>query len=201
MPTLKDRQRVYSWVTKDWNANEPPRTLPAVRLWADVVLEIVAESRPKPPQPPIAIRRTSIFAWPQPLPPELVASATVGRRRVELVIAPTECGVARIDIVQELFDPMSWRRLGVWLLDQGHDRNDVEEAVVPIAHPIAMMFVDGARQVVESTPFEMLGDILSYFRPVAEQYLNSWTRLSATIEKDAFLEIIVPPSAIIEVHA
>lgn len=199
MSESQARQRVYAWVTDEWNPSAPPRSLPAVRLWGDVILEVVAESRREAPRPPISIRSKSIFAWPDPLPPEPFADATAGRRRVELLVAAPECAVARIDVVHELFDPVMWRRLREWLGDRGYARDFVEEDVVPFAEPRAAMLVEGARHAVESTSTELLGEILSYFHPVANRYLDSWVELSDIGDVGPSMEIIIPPSAIAEI--
>lgn len=192
-------QRVYAWVLPDWRPMAAaPRTLPAVRLWGDVILELVAESEARLLDPPIGIRRESVFAWPTPMPPEQLAGSTVGRRRVELIVLADKCAAASVDAVHELLDPVSWRRLREWLIDREHDRDFIEEDVVVFTDPTASMLVETARRSVESTSPALLHEIVSFFRPLANRYLDTWVKLSS-VDDIRGLEVIVPGSAIVNV--
>jgi hypothetical protein len=195
--TPTNTQTVYAWVPADWQPDVAPRTLPVVRLWCDVVLELVAELEHRRLEPPVAARRTSVFAWPTPLPPENLAAMTASRRRVRLLVAGERCAVARVELVHELLDPMTWKRIREWLVDRGHDRDLVEEDLVAITDPLAPMLVETARRSVESTFPELLDEIVAYFRPLASRYLDTWAKLSEAPQLDG-LEVIVPPEAIIE---
>src|SRR2546425_1056752 len=114
--TSENNRVVHSWVDNAWDQATSPRSLPAVRLWGDVILELVAEAEDMRLDPRISIRRTSVFAWPTAVPPERAAKFTAEKRRVELTIDPGLCAVARIDPVDELIDPVSWARLRDWLV-------------------------------------------------------------------------------------
>lgn len=190
-----DLQTVYAWVRPGWDPSETPRTLPAIRLWGDVILELVAESQDRLFDPAVAIRRTAVFAWTAPVPPQFAASSTADRVRVELSVHGETCASADVELVNELFDPVAWRRLREWLIDRGHDRDFVEEDVVVFEDPLAAMLIESARDAVLSTSTELLGEIVSYFRPIAERYLATWSRL-ADSGADERLEVIVPAGAI-----
>jgi hypothetical protein len=189
---------VYAWVRPDWQALDAPRTLPALRLWGDVILELVAESQGRVFEPPVAIRRTALFAWTTPVPPEPAARAMPGRRRVEVSVRIDQCGAAQMGLVDELLDPASWHMLRGWLIDRGHEADFIEEDVAVFADPMAAMLVVGARDAVLSTSPDLLDDIVSYFRPVAERYLATWSTLSTADGLDAH-EVIAPAEAIVSV--
>jgi hypothetical protein len=189
---------VYSWVAEDWSPDSPPRTLPAVRLWGDVILERLAARREFQPDPPVGIRRTAIFAWTERVAPQVLAGTTVGRRRVELKVSPELCAAARVDLVHELFDPVSWRALREWLVDRGQDRDFIEEDVVVFTDPMAAMLVEGASEAVGSTSPDLLEKIITYFERIGQRYLDSWTRLTDADGHD-MLEVVVPSDAIIDV--
>jgi hypothetical protein len=191
-------RRVYAWVPPHWRSTDAPRALSAVRLWGDVILELVAESEARVLDPPIRIRRASAFAWPTPIPPEQLAGSTVGHRRVELTVLGEQCAAARVDLVHELLDPVSWRRLREWLIDRGYDRDFIEEDVVALTDPTASMLVETARRSVESTSPALLDEIVSFFRPLANRYLDTWVKLSR-VDDTRGLEVIVPGSAIVDV--
>lgn len=196
--TESDHQAVYAWVASDWLPSDAPRTLPAIRLWGDVILELVAERERRRLEPPVALRRTAVFAWPDPLPPQNVLGDTIGKRRVRLLIASEQCAAARIALVNDLYSPTCWRRLREWLVDRGHDSDFVDEDVVVFTDPTAGMFIETARGAVESTSPPLLDDIVAYFRPAASAYLSTWGRLSHAPDLHE-LEVIVPAHAIIEI--
>lgn len=190
-----DLQTVYAWVRRGWDPTDAPRTLPAIRLWGDVVLELVAESQDRPFNPPVVIRRSAVFAWRAPIPPQFAASSTADRIRVELSVHTETCAAADVQHVNELFDPVAWRRLREWLVDRGHDREFVEEDVVVFEDPLAEMLVESARDAVQSTSSDLLDEIVAYFRPMAERYLATWSRLADSVADDR-LEVIVPVGSI-----
>ena len=196
--TESDHHAVYAWVAPDWLPSDAPRTLPAIRLWGDVILELVAETERRRLQPPVAIRRTAVFAWPGPLPPQSVLGDTIGKRRVRLLVASDQCAAARVALVNDLYSPTGWRRLSEWLVDRGHDSDFVNEDVVVFTDPTASMFIETARSAVESTSPPLLDDIVTYFRPAASSYLNSWDRLSHAPNLHE-LEVVVPAHGIIEI--
>lgn len=196
MSVSRPTRTVYGWFDPDVDPRLPARLLPAVRLWGEVLLELVAESSPHIVDPPVAIRSRSLFAWTTPLPPESFAGETARRRRQQIVVVEDECAAGRIDFVHELFQPASWRGLATWLNDRGHEAELVDEALTPVTSPFAPMVVDSARRAVESTELSLLGDVVGYFQPIAEQYLNSWGAL-ATVDEHPYTEVVVPRGAVI----
>lgn len=188
----------YAWVAPGWTLDSSPTALPAARVWGDVILELVSERNALSLRPPIATRATALFAWPTPLPPEPAAQETANRVRVQLEVDPSRCAAADVQHAHALYDPISWRRLREWLVDQGYDRDLVDEDLTPVLDPTAPMFVAKGRAVVESTNGELFEALLNYFEAPARQYLNTWAPLSdASI--DSTTEIIVPVAAVLDV--
>lgn len=198
MTPSDDYRTVFAWVADDWSPDVAPRSLPAARLWGDVVLELVAEAERLSLDPPIAIRRTAVFAWPTPLPPATAIGATLGRR-VALTVRPAPCAAANIERVHEVVDPQSWRRLREWLIDRGHDKDFIDEDVVPLTDPTAPMIVERARASVESTSPAVLADVVTYFTAAARSYLETWESFASAPEAGDSTEIVVPAEAIVRV--
>lgn len=193
--------RVHAWVATDWEPAVVPLTRPAVRVWGDVLLELVSERQGRVLQPAIEIRRTSLLARPSLVPLREGPMHGENCVPVELTVDPGLCAVARVDVGHELSDPIAWRRLREWLADRGHDQDYVEEELVAVTDPGVAMFVARGRQAVESTGPGLLTAVLDFFEQSAIAYLDSWTQLTLYDDSaEAATQIVVPPAAIQDVR-
>lgn len=73
----------------------------------------------------------------------------------------------------------------------------MDEEIVPVIAPTAGMFVDRGRSAVESTPHDLLDEVLDYFEPAAVGYLDTWGPLldPPLIDEGAW-EVVVPAEAV-----
>lgn len=170
-----DSRLVYTWIATgagtSGDAVLKPASRPAIRLWGDALLEMVAERGNLTTIPSIAIRRHALFAWRDSSLPDALAEMAVGRQRQAVMVDEERCATARLDVVGDLYSQAGWRVLLDWLVDRGYDAGVVEEELPPVVVPFAPMRVDDADEAVRWTRPKLIDDVLEFFGPVAEDYL------------------------------
>lgn len=192
---------VYSWVSGPTDLLDTPTTQPALRVWGDAILELRADQREMNLAPPVSTRRTALFAWVDPLPPEDLARVTAERRRVQLEVDQGRCAVARVDLIDAAFHTATWRALAEHLVDSGFDREFLEEEIVVLADPMATMLIDRGVAAVASTSHDLLQSVVGYFAPIVDPYLNSWTTFSGLQPVGGgSWEIVIPRDALLGVR-
>ncbi|MDQ1747769.1 MAG: hypothetical protein QOD07_2032 [Frankiaceae bacterium] len=198
-----ETRTVYSWVenavavgVRDGQLSPPLDTAPAIRVWGEVVLRLISDKHNLDLHPALEIRQGALFAWNQrtPLPSSLSES---GRVQLQIEVDPTGCAIARKDFVDPLFDVSEWRALKLWLGEQGHRVDLVEEDVMVFEAPHQKLRItDGFREATATRP-EFLSDIVRYFEPDALKYLGSWRPLDDVASRtDGNWEVVISRSAI-----
>lgn len=188
---------VYTWQTPSASEAGPePRA--ALRVWGDLVLEIVANEQQLVLDPPVTIRRDAIFALLRPDVP-LAARAPTDSRPAALSVDAERCAVARLDLADPLFTPDVWRRFHQWLVDSyRYDPAYIEEEFLPTIAPMTQMKANAAPELLAYTDPRLLELLVEFFSPIAIDYLQSWQALSRrTSGDDDHLEVVVPPDAIV----
>jgi hypothetical protein len=187
---------VYTWGTPAASEVGPqPQT--ALRVWGDLVLEIVGNKQELVLDPPVTIRRDAVFALLRPDSPQ-AKRAPSDSQPVELTIDADRCAVARLDLADPLFTPDVWRRFHQWLADgYGYDPAHIEEEFLPTIAPMAQMKANAAPELLAYTDLRLLELLVEFFSPIAIDYLQSWQPLSRRTSDDERLEVVVPPDAIV----
>lgn len=196
---MNSTQTVYTWVPDGEPLTDAPRTLPACRVWGDIVLRSVADSLDPAPAPPVAIRSTALFAHSTPAPPPWLAGAGGARTVHEVEIDPTMAAVASAALADDLVGARAWGQLTEWLVDRGHVRDEITEDVPALEFPTAAMVVERGPDVVASTRPELLADIVSYFGPAGTAYLGTWRPFDGLVVEPSD-EIVVPRTAVIDIR-
>lgn len=194
-------ERVFHWSSNLDDSGDPvtaPLLQPVVRIWGDVLLELIAERRGMGLVPTVAIRRTAVFAWASFEPPASLASFVSARSRVELTVDASRCAAARGDLADPLLDPGIWSGIRSGLVERGFEEGELNEDVTPFVAPMERMRVAGARAIVESTDSLLLEALLHAFEPIARPYLLSWHAFENVPDTGAW-EVVVPPEAILDV--
>jgi hypothetical protein len=194
---------VLSWVEAstadaitDGKLPPGPSTAPAIRVWADVILELIAQKSGLAPEPPLSIRRHALFGWMQrtPLPSSLQETDRV---QLQLEVDAMRCAVARREFVDGLLGPPEWRAMRMWLQEQGHSADLIDEEVMTIEAPTWPMHISEGFDAVASTQPQLLDDILRYFEPDAVRYIESWQPLADwSGHPRGSWEVVVPPDAV-----
>lgn len=194
---------VYTWTSPDVEreVSSHSRSLPAIRVWGDSLLEYSANRLGIALDPPITERRNAVFAWLTGRPPSrlsVLGSPKIVRR---LLVDSEECAVARIDHVDRLYQPPEWRQLKAWLLELGYEEEHIEEELVAVDEPMLPLSVGTSNVVAELTQPALMADVATFFHPSIIQYLRSWKRLTGVTAEnvgDGEWEVIVPENAILE---
>lgn len=190
---------VYTWqADTDLPPGRQART--ALRVWGDLILEVIANERDVAVQPPVTIRRDATFALTRSDSPA-AARAPSDARLIELTVDADQSAVARLDLADPLFSPTTWRRFRQWLVDEhGYDPAHIEEEFLPTSAPLTRMKPDAAPELLAYTDPRLLELLSEFFSPLALPYLQSWGQLSGvTSGGHDDLEVIVPPGAIIDI--
>ena len=187
---------VYTWQA---DTDLPPgrQAHTALRVWGDLILEVVANERNLAVEPSVTIRRDAIFAL---LGTDIPAAtrAPSGAHLIELTVDAERSAVARLDLADPLFFPTTWRRFHQWLVDgHGYDPAYIEEEFLPTSAPLTRMKPSAAPELLAYTDPRLLELLVEFFSPLALPYLQSWGPLSeVTSGGHDDLEVIVPPGAI-----
>lgn len=195
---------VYAWMAPgdepSTRTNPEALTAPAIQAWGDALLEITAARLKLEFRPPIDVRKYSLFGWLTEFPPHRRAATTAGRVVHRLRVDPSRCAIARVDLIDELFAPPSWRELTEYLVDRGYNRAEIEEELIPVGAPMARALVTRTRSAIESTRPDLVDEVIDYFSKPIRDYLGSWRVLadSPSEERMAEWEVIVPPDGFVE---
>ena len=168
-----------------------------IRVWGDALIELVVERKGIACTPPLSIRRTALFAW--TYAPDLSYRETEGKVPVSLIVDPGQCAVARMDLIHDVFNAVSWHYLREWLQDQGHEPHQVYEWIMPVSDPTGHMYPSAGREAVESVPNGMLEDLLRYFEDAVVRYARTWRTLAEHSAGEGVWEVVVPQAGLYEV--
>lgn len=190
---------VYTWQASAGQTSAGQTSRTALRVWGDLVLEMVANDHDLSLDPPVSIRRDATFAL---LRPDVSAAARApsGAQLVQLRVESGRCAVARIDLADPIFVSDVWRQFHEWLVDgSGYDPAYIEEEFLPTVAPMTQMKPNAAPELLAYTDPRLLDLLSEFFSPKALAYLQSWQPLARrTSGDDDHLEVIVPPDAILD---